>query len=88
LAPLLFAGSIRKSNRGGLCITRQSTRTHKCVRTLASRRALHSLCAGYLYVMPQAAALSFLLPASMQLELRVSCSRSMGRWSVAPKLAP
>jgi hypothetical protein len=47
LAPRVFAGSIRKSNRGGLCITRQSTRTHN------SRRRLRRKCwwSGHFYVM-------------------------------------
>jgi hypothetical protein len=47
LAPRLFAGSIRKSNRGGLCITRQSTPTPKGVRSLRSHLFLG---AGYFYV--------------------------------------
>jgi hypothetical protein len=47
LAPRLFAGSIHKSNRGGLCITRQSTPTPKGVRSLRSRLFLG---AGYFYV--------------------------------------
>jgi hypothetical protein len=47
LAPRLFAGSIRKSNRGGLCITRQSTPTPEGVRSLRSRLFLG---AGYFYV--------------------------------------
>jgi DNA-directed RNA polymerase subunit RPC12/RpoP len=52
LAPRLFAGSIRKSNRGGLCITRQSTPTPKGVRSLRSRLFLG---AGYFYVRPMSA---------------------------------
>jgi hypothetical protein len=47
LAPRVFTGSIRKSNRGGLCITRQSTPTPKDVRSLRSRLFLG---AGYFYV--------------------------------------
>jgi hypothetical protein len=49
LAPRLFAGSMHKSNRGGLCITRQSTPTPKGVRSLRSRLFLG---AGYFYVIP------------------------------------
>jgi hypothetical protein len=51
LAPRWFAGSIRKSNWGGLCITRQSTPTPKGVRSLCSHLYLG---AGYLYVRAQA----------------------------------
>jgi len=62
----------RKTSRW---LTRRSTRTHKCVRSVASLPALLFLCAGYLYVMPHAVVFAFSLLASLRREYRGSCKR-------------
>jgi hypothetical protein len=75
LAPRLFAGSIRKSNRGGLCITRQSTPTPKGVRSLRSHLFLG---AGYFYVRAHGKQVTHLAGATQGCE-RVGCVDNCSR---------